>query len=156
MNLAKIAIENKTVTLVFTAVMFFGGVLSFQSLGRLEDPEFTIKTALVVTQYPGATPLEVEEEVTDVLEMAVQKMGQIDYVTSRSERGFSEITVEIKKNYDKITLPQVWDELRRKISDAQSELPPGAGPSLVMSFGKHRQRFDQQTRRNRSCPRECA
>lgn len=136
MNLAKLAIENKTVTLVFTFVMLFGGALSFQGLARLEDPEFTIKTALVITQYPGATPMEVEEEVTDVLEQAVQKMGQVDYVTSRSERGYSEITVEIKKNYDKTTLPQVWDELRRKISDAQSELPPGAGSSLVVDdFG---------------------
>ena len=96
-------------------------------MSRLEDPEFTIKDALVMTRYPGASAAEVEEEVSDALEQAVQKLGQLDEVVSKSDRGLSTLTVSIKASYDKSSLPQVWDELRRKIADAQSDLPPGAG-----------------------------
>ncbi len=83
------------------------------------------------TPYPGATSYEVEEEVSDVIERAAQQMGQVDRVTSRSEPGLSIVTVTIRNTYDKDELPQVWDELRRKVQDAQSQLPPKAGPSLV-------------------------
>lgn len=136
MNLAKIAIEKKVITIVLTLVMLGGGLISFSKLGMLEDPEFTIKAALVITQYPGASAVEVEKEVSDKLELAVQKMGQLDKVTSRSVPGVSTLTVTIKNKYDKTTLPQVWDELRRKVNDAQGHLPPGAGPSIVVDdFG---------------------
>ena len=132
MNLADLAIRNRTVTLVFTAVLLGAGVSSYQGLSRLEDPEFTIKDALVITPYPGASAAEVEEEVTDEIEMAVQQLAQLDEIESKSERGLSTLTVSIKKKYDRDSLPQVWDELRRKVGDAQSGLPPGAGPSLVI------------------------
>ena len=132
MNLAKIALQNRTTVLVLTAVFFLGGINSFSGLAWLEDPEFTIKEALVVTSYPGAAATDVEEEVTDEIEIAVQQMAQLDEVESKSERGLSTVTVRIKDNYDKETLPQVWDELRRKVNDAQGRLPPGAGPSIVV------------------------
>lgn len=132
MNLAKFAIEKKVITIVLTLVMLGGGMLSFTRLGMLEDPEFTIKDALVITPYQGASAKEVEEEVTDRLELAVQQMGQLKRVTSRSVPGMSTLTVTMQNNYDKSSLPQVWDELRRKINDAQSSLPPGAGPSVVV------------------------
>jgi multidrug efflux pump subunit AcrB len=112
--------------------MLVGGLQTFQSLPRLEDPEFTIKDALVITPYPGASATEVEAEVTDELETAVQQMGQLDEVKSKSERGLSTLTVSIKAQYKSEDLPQVWDELRRKINDAQRALPPGAGPSIVV------------------------
>ena len=131
MKLTQYAIENRTTTLVLTVVVLIGGVVSYNGLARLEDPEFTIKDAKIITSYPGASPEEVEEEVTDKLELAVQKLAQLDRVTSESMRGMSVLTVTIKDKYDKATLPQVWDELRRKVGDAQGELPPGAGPSLV-------------------------
>ncbi len=132
MNIAQFFIERRVITLVLTVVMLGVGVLSYGGLSRLEDPEFTIKDALIITQYPGATAAEVEEEVSDRLETAVQKMGQLDRVVSKSERGLSTLTVTIKDKYDKNKLPQVWDELRRKVNDVQSNLPPGAGPSLVV------------------------
>jgi multidrug efflux pump subunit AcrB len=136
MNPAEASIRNKTVTLVFTILMVVLGVWSYTNLSRLEDPEFTIKDALIVTTYPGASSREVADEVTDVIERAVQQMGQLDFVTSRSERGRSTVTARIKDSYDKTTLPQVWDELRRRIGDAQRLLPPGAGPSVVFDdFG---------------------
>ena len=132
MNIAQFWIERRVVTLVLTVVMLGAGMMAYQGMSRLEDPEFTIKDALVITPYPGASAAEVEEEVSDRLEKAVQKMGQLKRVVSKSDRGLSTLTVTIKDKYDKNLLPQVWDELRRKISDAQSELPPGTGPSLVV------------------------
>ena len=131
MNLAEQAIRAKTTTLVLTAVFFVGGIIAYQGLSRLEDPEFTIKEALVITPYPGATAAEVEEEVSDRIEQAVQQLGQLKEVESKSDRGLSTVTVRIKDQYDKSSLPQVWDELRRKVNDVQGQLPPGAGPSIV-------------------------
>jgi multidrug efflux pump subunit AcrB len=136
MNLADLALRNRTTTLVLVFVLLGLGVMSFNSMARLEDPEFTIKDALVITPYPGASATEVAEEVSDKIEIAAQQLGQLKEVESKSDRGMSVVTVRIKDRYDKSTLPQVWDELRRKVSDAQRSLPPGAGPSVVVDdFG---------------------
>jgi multidrug efflux pump subunit AcrB len=132
MDIAAIAIKNRVVTLVLTVVMLVAGVSSFNKMSRLEDPEFTIKDALVMTPYPGASAQEVEEEVSDLLEIAVQQLGQLDRVVSKSDRNLSTLTVTIKNNYDKESLPQVWDELRRKINDAAADLPPGVGQPIVI------------------------
>jgi multidrug efflux pump subunit AcrB len=132
MNIAEFFISRRTITLVLTFVLLGGGLNAYQGMSRLEDPEFTIKDALVITPYPGASAAEVEEEVTDELELAIQQLAQLDEITSKSDRGLSTITVTIKDKYDKETLPQVWDELRRKVGDAQTGLPPGAGPSVVV------------------------
>ena len=132
MNIAKFSIERRVVTLVLTLVMLGAGLASYDKLSRLEDPEYTIKDALVMTPYPGASAAEVEQEVSDRLEKAVQQMGQLKRVVSKSDRGLSTLTVTIKDKYKKEDLQQVWDELRRKIGDAQGELPPGAGTSVVI------------------------
>jgi multidrug efflux pump subunit AcrB len=132
MNIAQFFIERRVITLVLTVVMLGAGMSSYQGLSRLEDPEFTIKDALVITSYPGASAAEVEKEVSDRLEKAVQKMGQLKRVVSKSDRGLSTLTVTMKDKYDKATLPQVWDELRRKVADTQRELPPGVGQPLVV------------------------
>ena len=132
MNIAKFSIERRVITLVLTLVMLGAGLLSYEGLSRLEDPEFTIKEALIITPYTGASAAEVEEEVTDRLEKAAQQMGQLKFIESKSDRGLSTITVTIKDKYQKEALQQVWDELRRKIGDVQNELPPGAGTSIVV------------------------
>lgn len=131
MNPAQFALKKRTVMTVMTVLLILGGIFSYQRLGRLEYPDFTIKTALIVTQYPGASPVEVEEEVTDPLEEAIQSMGQLKEVYSTSQDGISFVYVDIKDTYKTRELPQIWDELRRKINDAQTQLPPGAGPSAV-------------------------
>ncbi len=131
MNIAEASIKRRTITLVFTALIVVGGIMSYGRLGRLEDPAFTIKEAQVLTSYPGATAMEVAEEVTDKVETAVQQMNQIKLVTSTSEPGRSTVLVEMEDKYDQSSLPQVWDELRRKVNDMQGDLPPGAGPSVV-------------------------
>ncbi len=131
MNIAEWSIKHSTITWVMTIVVAITGIFAFQSLPRLEDPEFTIKEALIFTPYPGASAAEVEKEVANVIEKAVQELGPLDYVESRSSRGLSIVHVFIKRSVDSSELPQIWDELRRKINDKQHKLPPGAGPSLV-------------------------
>jgi multidrug efflux pump subunit AcrB len=136
MNIAEISIKYKTITMVMVILLIGGGIYSYQKLGRLEDPEFTIKDAQIFTLYPGATAEEVAEEVTDEIETAVQQLGQLDEVTSISEAGKSTVKITIKDKYDKSTLPQVWDEVRRKVNDAQRKLPPGTSTSVVFDdFG---------------------
>ena len=131
MNIAEFSIQKKVITMTLTILLVVVGIKSFNTLSRLEDPEFTIKDAIIITPYPGASAAEVEEEVTNVIELACQQLGQLKRVESTSKRGFSQVKAKIKDKYDKESLPQVWDELRRKITDAQTLLPPGAGPSIV-------------------------
>ena len=132
MNLTDFSLRNRTLVIVLTVAALYAGFQSFNSLPRLEDPDFTIKEALVVTPYPGATPYEVEEEVSDELERAVQKLGKIKKIESRNVPGQSTLSIEMRSTVPGDSLPQIWDELRRKVGDAQSSLPPGAGPSLVI------------------------
>jgi multidrug efflux pump subunit AcrB len=131
MNLAEYSIRKSTVAWFLTLLIVLGGVWAYTGLGKLEDPAFTIKTAAIATLYPGASPLEVEEEVTALIESAAQKLGQTDKVRSLSKEGLSLVYVDIKDTYTARDLPQIWNELRRKISDIQPSLPPGAGPSRV-------------------------
>jgi len=131
MNIAEISIKKNVITITLTFLLVLVGLKAFDSLARLEDPEFTIKDAIIITPYPGASAAEVEEEVTNIIELACQQLGQLKRVESTSRRGFSQVKAKIKDKYDAESLPQVWDELRRKVTDAQALLPPGAGPSIV-------------------------
>ncbi len=136
MNIAEFAIRKNVITWTVTVVMLFLGYFSYTKLPRLEDPEFAIKEAVILTPYPGASPKEVQEEVTEVIEKACQEMGQLKRVESYSSRGMSLVHVLIKDKYRKNDLPQVWDELRRRMQDHEKDLPPGAGPITVNdSFG---------------------
>jgi multidrug efflux pump subunit AcrB len=119
------------------ALVLVGGVVAYLQIGRLEDPEFTIKEALIITPYPGASAEEVAQEVTNPIEAAVQQLGQLKRVESESTRGRSVVSAIIKDRYDRHRIPQVWDELRRKIADVQPQLPPSVrGTSQVIDdFG---------------------
>ncbi|MDV4146427.1 MULTISPECIES: efflux RND transporter permease subunit [Shimia] len=123
---------------VWLAIIFclLGGLWGLNTVGRLEDPSFTLKTALVFVPYPGATAMEVEEEVTDVVESALQQMKQLDRVESKSMPGMAQITVEIEMTYGPDEIPQVWDEMRRRIRDIERVLPSGAqSPIINDDFG---------------------
>ncbi|MGO3643914.1 MAG: efflux RND transporter permease subunit, partial [Pseudoalteromonas sp.] len=136
MTIAELAIKRKVISWMAALLLLIGGVVSYLGLGQLEDPEFTLKKAMVITLYPGASPQQVEEEVTFPIENAIQQLPYVDYVTSISSPGKSQITVEMKSNYRKQDLRQIWDELRRKINDEASSLPSGVYPSQVMDdFG---------------------
>lgn len=111
-----------------------GGLWGFNSVGRLEDPSFTIKQAVVVTPYPGATAEEVAAEVSEPLESAIQSIGEVDWISSRNLPGLSTIMVELDMAVAPDTVPQLWNELRNNVADAS--LPPGAQPPRVNdSFG---------------------
>ncbi|MFC3909120.1 efflux RND transporter permease subunit [Legionella dresdenensis] len=131
MALADYAIENKTVTSFILLLLIVAGSFCFFKLGRLEDPEFTVKTATITTHYPGASAEQVELEVTDRLEKKIQEMSEVKDISSISRPGLSIIKVNIKNEYWSDRLPQVWDILRKKVHDAEASLPPGADLPVV-------------------------
>ncbi|OUL58144.1 efflux RND transporter permease subunit [Pseudoalteromonas ulvae] len=136
MSIAKLSIEKSVISWMLTLLLVIGGTFSYLGLGQLEDPEFTLKKAMVITAYPGASPQQVEEEVTYPIENVIQQLPYVDYVTSISSPGMSQISVEMKSTYRKEQLRQIWDELRRKINDLSPSLPQGVMPSKVMDdFG---------------------
>jgi len=130
-DIARASINRPINTWLIIMACLLGGWWGMSGIGRLEDPAFAIKMALVITPYPGATAAEVEEEITEPLESAIQQLPQLKRLISRSRPGESIIKVLIQDGYDGKALPQVWDELRRKVNDGQSSLPPTAAPSMV-------------------------
>ncbi len=118
------------ISTILVAVLL-GGIIAYTKIGKLEDAEIPIKAATVVTVYPGATAHEVELEVTDVLEKAIQKLENIDDIKSVSRPGMSYITVEIQPTVKTPQLPQLWDHLRRKVNDVKGSLPSGAMEPIV-------------------------
>ncbi len=133
MNFAEHTLAKRTIAWMLTLLVLLGGYISYEKLGRFEDPEFVIRQAAITTLYPGALPAQVAEEVTEVIEEAVQQLQEIKEVTSVSRMGNSLVKVEIALEFapSKVELEQIWDKLRRKVNDAQHKLPPGAGPSIV-------------------------
>jgi multidrug efflux pump subunit AcrB len=134
--MTEFAFKNKILFYFFLVVLAVGGILSFRSMSKLEDPEIKVKQALVVTTYPGASAHETELEVTDVLEKAIKTMGDLKKIESRSEADYSEITVELDPTVDPEEIEQKWDMLRRKVNRAASQLPEKANnPIVVDDFG---------------------
>ena len=131
MKLVKYFLSKKPVTILLLALVLAGGLLAYVKMGKLEDAPFTIKQALVLTPYPGASPSEVQSQVTDVLEESIQALGELYYLKTENRAGLSKITVYVKKETRADEMQQLWDKLRRKVSDVQSKLPEGAGPSVV-------------------------
>ncbi|MBR9787418.1 MAG: efflux RND transporter permease subunit [Vibrionaceae bacterium] len=136
MNIAEYSIKNKVISWLFIVILAIGGITSFLELGRLEDPAFTIKEAMIISTYPGATSKEVEEELTYPLEKEIRKLPYIDFITSTSSDGMSQIMVSMKMDYGPDELPQIWDEMRRKINDLQPSLPQGVQSlQIIDDFG---------------------
>ncbi|MEG1762442.1 MAG: efflux RND transporter permease subunit, partial [Bacteroidales bacterium] len=131
MKVVKYFLKNKSVTILLLLFIFIGGIFAYVKMGKLEDAPFTIKQALVLTSYPGASPSEVQAQVTDVLEEAIQSLGEVYFLKTENRAGISKITVYLKKEIRADEMQQIWDKLRRKVNDAQSKLPKGAGPSVV-------------------------
>lgn len=133
MFLTGFSIKNPLLCSIGILLCLLGGYIAYQTMPRFEDPEFTIRVAKVITQYPGASPEEVLDEVTEPLETAIQQLAEVKTVESISSAGLSDITVEIKyeDSTNRSDLQVVFTKLRNKISDAQSDIAPGAGPSNV-------------------------
>ena len=123
MKIIKYFLQNRAFTLLLLAFIIIGGIFSYLKMGKLEDAPFTIKQALVLTSYPGATPEEVQTQVTDILEESIQSLGELYYLKTENRTGLSKITVYVKKEIRAAEMQQLWDKLRRKVSDAQRILP---------------------------------
>ncbi len=132
-DLAEFSIKNRLIMFIIIALSVAGGWYSYQNIARFEDPEFTIRTAQIVTSYPGATPEEVANEVTETLESAVQQLQEVEEIRSVSSAGRSEISVDILYSFspEKSDLQQIWSKLRNKVNDVQNRLPPGVETSVV-------------------------
>ena len=131
MSLPEYSLKNRKVVWFFLFVLLAGGALGFVTLGKKEDSVFVIKSASLVCSYPGATPLEVEQLVTEPIEREVQSMRRVHKITSESYYGLSKIQVELDPATPAAEIPQLWDELRRKVLNVQPKLPAGASQITV-------------------------
>ncbi|WP_421134137.1 efflux RND transporter permease subunit [Alteromonas sp. A079] len=136
MDIARFSIDKPVNVWLMVVILLLGGIIAMTEIGRLEDPAFTIKQVKVFTAYPGAGAQKVEREITEPLEIAIQQMSQLKKLKSTSSPGKSEITVEVKSNFDSNELPQIWDELRKRLRDVATSLPAGSGDPVVFDdFG---------------------
>ncbi|MEL6365549.1 MAG: efflux RND transporter permease subunit [Pseudomonadota bacterium] len=133
MNLAEFTIKNPVITGIVILLAVFGGFIGYSQMPRFEDPEFTIRVAKVITEYPGASPQEVLDEVTDTLEIALQELAEVDELSSISKPGYSEISIDVLFKYSvtKEDLTTVYTKIRNKVRDASASLPPGASQPFV-------------------------
>ena len=136
MDIARASIERYRVIIFICFLTLIGGIMAYFEIGKLEDPSFTIKTAVVSAVYPGASAYEVEQEVTARLEDAIQTMGEIKHIRSRSTPGLAIIYVDIKDEYTSKELPQIWDKLRQKVNDEQVYMPSGVTTIINNDFGE--------------------
>jgi multidrug efflux pump subunit AcrB len=132
-NIGEYSVNRKVVSWLLVILMVGGGIWGFRSMGKLEDPAFTIKLAKVITFYPGASAQQVQDEVTYNLEDAIQRMEQVrNLKMSISRPGMSDITIEFKDKYRAADIPNIHDELRRKLADVRAQLPPGVQDPIVV------------------------
>lgn len=131
MNLADFAIRQRVFVSFFVVLCVIAGIISYFKLGKLEDPTFTVKSAVIVVLYPGASAEEVELQVTDTVETKVQEMDSLWKLRSLSRPGMSMIFVDLVEELNSSELPQEWDLLRRKMQDVKLQLPPAAQLSIV-------------------------
>jgi len=134
MSITRLAIEKNRITLVALALILFAGIQTYRTMPRDEDPGFIIRTATVMTYFPGASPERMEQLVTDKLEKAIRQMPEIDFITSQSKTGVSIIFVNIQERYS--VMRPIWDSLRRKVEATRDQLPDGIiGPIVNDEFG---------------------
>lgn len=123
MNLAQYSLDNTKIVYFFLAVLLIGGILSFGRLGKKEDAPFVIKSAVIMTRYPGAEPAEVERLVTEPISREIQSMSGVYKIKSESMYGLSKITFELQPSLSAASIPQKWDELRRKVLNIHPNCP---------------------------------
>ena len=134
MTLTRLAVENNRVTWVVLAVIILAGLQAFMNMPRAYDPGFIIRTAQVVTYFPGAAAERVEALVSSPIEEVVKELPELDFVQSESRSGVSIVSVNIRESYS--AMRPIWDNLRRKIDSVADELPAGVStPQVNDDFG---------------------
>jgi multidrug efflux pump len=129
MNITKLAITNNRTSIVLLIVIIFSGISAYNTMPKDYDPGFIIRTAQVITYFPGASPARVESLVSDKIEKAIQEIPELDYVKSESRTGISIVSANIKERYKKMR--PIWDNLRRKIESIENELPAEAQKPII-------------------------
>ncbi len=122
-NLSDWALKHQTLVLYFMLMLIVSGLFAFTKLGQSEDPPFTFKVMLIRTAWPGASAVEVEQQVTDKIEEKLQELPQIDYSSSFSRPGESVIFIVIKDDTLSKDIPDIWYQVRKKIGDIRQTLP---------------------------------
>ena len=135
-NISKLSVANRAIVWFFLALILLGGAYSFDSLGKKEDSTFKIKSAVVICPYKGATPDQVEALVVEPLERELRTLREVRKITSEAHFGYARLVVELQPSTPAERVEQLWDELRRKVDNAATKLPEGAGPiSVADDFG---------------------
>ncbi len=136
MNIPKFALTHKVIVHFILILTLLAGISAYQKIGRLEDAPFVIKQARITVQYPGASPEEVEQLVTDPIEETLQKVRNYNYIKSESKAGSAVIDFFLKNHTKPEEVPQIWDEMRRKVNDLTPKLPAGVtSVSINDDFG---------------------
>ena len=134
MDITRAAIERNRITAIALLVVLVGGLSAYGRMSRAEDPGFVIRTAQVLTIFPGASPDRVENLVTDRLEEVIQEIPELDFVNSTSKTGVSIVMVNIREEF--MQMRPIWDDLRRKVDKVRPELPADiVGPTVNDEFG---------------------
>lgn len=134
-NLADWALRHKSIIYYFIAVLMTFGIFSFTHMGRMEDPDFTMRTMVVGVAWPGATPQEMSDQVTDKLEEKLRDLPGVDYTKSFTDGSKSVIYINLKENLPSDKIRPAWEEARNMINDEWSQLPAGVqGPTINDRF----------------------
>ena len=131
MNIAGYALNNKQVIYFFLAITILGGIKAYDMLGKREDAPFVVKEMIVTTYYPGASQYEVEEQITEIIEREIQSHPLVDWIKSESKPGYSRLYISMYQSIAGDKFQQVWDEMRRKVLNVQSQLPKEASTIMV-------------------------
>ncbi|MGD8477797.1 MAG: efflux RND transporter permease subunit [Burkholderiales bacterium] len=135
-NLSEWALAHQPLVLFFMLALAASGIYAYFNLGQAEDPDFTFKVMVVRTVWPGASPLEMEEQVTERLEKKLQETPYLDHLRSFSRNGESTILVLLKDSTPPSAVQDVWYQVRKKVSDIRHTMPEGVlGPYFNDEFG---------------------
>jgi multidrug efflux pump len=135
-NLSAWALKHQQFVLFLMLLFSIAGAYAYLHLGQAEDPEFTVKSMVVQSSWPGASADDVAQQVTDRIERKLQEVAEIDYITSFSKPGVSQITITLLESTPSRDVPDVWYQVRKKIGDIRPTLPQGVqGPAFNDEFG---------------------
>ena len=123
-NLTEWVLTHRAFTGFVMVLVLLGGMFAYVQLRQREDPEFTFRVMVVKTMYPGATALEVEQQVTDRLEKKIQELSNLDFLRSYSKPGESVIFVTPREDTPPKDIPDLWYQVRKKVGDIRMALPP--------------------------------
>lgn len=135
-NVSEWALRNRQIVLFLMLLLAIVGALSYTKLGQSEDPPFTFKAMVIRTNWPGATAQEVSRQVTERIEKKLMETGEYERIVSFSRPGESQVTFIARDSMHSVEIPELWYQVRKKISDIRHTLPPGIqGPFFNDEFG---------------------